>query len=127
MTIAINSDHTISLDSERKNCKSLFNIMAQGNVEYANVLDADELWAVLASVKVAPFPLGNGEAIYRQILNKIKKDPQTVFTSGAPPELSLGKLRKAIVFQAGDGCNAPTDSYLRIAKQIKLREPVRSY
>lgn len=125
--IAIKNDQTIALEDKHNNCNSLFNIMARGNVEYANHLDAHELWAVMVSVKTAPFPLGHAESVYRKVLKMVKTDPAKVFANGSMPDMPLGDLRKAIVFQAGDGCNAPTDSYLRIAKQIKLGEYVDSY
>lgn len=125
--IHIHNDQTIALDIAHQNAKSLFNIMATSNVDYANKLDLLELWAVLICIKSAPFPLGAGEAIYKSIMHALLNNPQELFADGQMPSLSLGELRKVIVFQAGDGCNAPTDSYLRIAKQMKCGERVDSY
>lgn len=126
-SIRINDDQTIALDGAHQNAKSLFNIMAASNVDYVNKLDLLELWTVLVCVKSAPFPLGAGEAIYRSILQALSNNPHQVFANGKIPDVPLGDLRKVLVFQAGDGCNAPTDSYLRMAKQIKSGERVDSY
>jgi hypothetical protein len=50
-----------------------------------------------------------------------------VFKDGVLPNIGIGDLRKAIVGRAGEGMNAPYDSYLRIAYQIKMGETVDSY
>jgi len=117
--LTINADQTISSKwVGEKGRGSLFQVMSSGNVEYVNVLDENELYAVIGAVAACPFPLGRGEEIYRKILEKIKTDPGYLF-KGGKPDVSLGDLRKYLVLKAGEGCNAPHDSYLRIAYSIK--------
>jgi hypothetical protein len=121
----------------------LMGCMAPSNCEHANTLGRGALAAVLLAVAKEPFPLGNGEAVYRACLTSA----ETAYTQIADTALSgrirphnqllhawltgldkdfpdLGPLRKAIVDRAGTGCNAPVDSYLRIAYHIVRGEDV---
>lgn len=122
--ITIAPDKTLSIEwTGRKGGGSLFHVMAQGNVEYANALGLRELAAVQHCAKNAPFPLGHGEEVYREVLKWIDEHPGCLAEN-----LDLGEVRKAIVQRAGDGCNAPYDSYLRIAYDIATNKtPVHSY
>lgn len=122
--LTVNEDQTVtSTWVGKKGRGSLFQVMSGGNIKYVNVLDLMELWAVIASVQVAPFPLGQGEKIYRKILEQLKTDPSKLFANGIP-DVKLGELRKYLVIKAGDGCNAPHDSYLRMAYKLKIGEHI---
>lgn len=125
--ITINQDKTLACKwTGRKRDGSLFQLAAEGNVEMVNQLDTNELLAVVVSVKVAAFPCGRGEEVYRKVLETLQTDPTKIFPNGTPT-MDLGELRKAIVFKAGEGCNAPHDSYLRVAVAVKKGETPDRY
>lgn len=127
-SLTIKEDQTVEAEwTGPKNRGSLFQIMASGNVKLANALDKEQLLAVLYAVKVSPFPLGGGEKVYRMILGKVKAEPEK-FVGAAAKKISLGELRKSVIQLAGDGCNAPHDSYLQIAYDIATNKtPVHHY
>lgn len=91
---------------------SLFQIGASGNADYVNRLDKLQLWAVLSAAKQCPFPMGDYESVYRIVL---KSYQETGLTPEQETAATLGEFRKYVVVKAGEGINAPTDSYLRAA------------
>ncbi len=80
----------------------------------AQLTDA-EVAVVLACVAVKPFPLGAGRAIYRGALAKAA-DVQAHY---AGKGLTAEQLRQHLAKRASQGCNAPNDSYVRIALNEK--------
>lgn len=125
--ITINPDKTLACKwTGPKSRGSLFQLAAAGNVEMVNQLDTNELLAVVVSVKVAAFPCGKGEEVYRKVLDTLQTDPTKIFPNGTPT-IDLGELRKAVVHKAGEGFNAPHDSYLRIAVAVKKGETPDRY
>lgn len=124
----------------RKGTGSLYQIAAQGNTELVNELGLREIWCAILCARFAPFPLGGGETAYRSCLGKWDAgeiDPPDLRTeeekrqttlpgmeSGITP-VQLGRLRKWTVQKAGDGMNAPHDSYLRIAHDIATTGEVK--
>ncbi len=80
----------------------------------AQLTDA-EIAVVLSCVAVRPFPLGSGRAIYRAALTKA----DAVQTYYAGKGLTADQLRKHLAKRASEGCNAPNDSYVRIALNEK--------
>jgi hypothetical protein len=118
--IIINADQTIEAKwTGKKGRGSLLQTMASGNCKDANKLDLHELWAVALSVKACPFPLGSEAKVYGDCLSLTKNTPEKVWKDGKCPEIELGKLRQLVVLQAGEGCNAPWDTYLRTAVKHK--------
>jgi hypothetical protein len=114
----------------------LTGLMAVSNCEHANALYRGGLAAVMQAVAQQPFPLGRGREVYLACLAAVEAayidlaghqlmGVHSCLTSmqhwllqledGFP---NLGALRKALVIRAGSGCNAPVDSYLRIAYHV---------
>lgn len=120
--ITINEDKSLSVAWKGKKGRgSLFQIGASGCVTQVNALNFHELMAVHFAVKAAAFPLGKGEQIYRMVLKNVEEKI-------AEGKVDLGELRKAMLEQASGGCNAPYDSYLQIAYDIKIgKTPVHNY
>lgn len=117
--LTVNADDTVSAKWKGpKERGSLFQVMAEGNVKLVNRLDKIELLAVLLCVKIMPFPLGHGEQFYGEVLEKARANPDAYLNDTAKA-MTLGDMRKALVVKAGDGCNAPTDSYLQIAVEAQ--------
>jgi len=117
---------------------SLWYLAAESNCTYANQLGKAELLAVWWCCLNAPFPLGGGAEIYRRALAQIEAETLEVADASLqgrePRDLeylskpavrgllydhSLGALRWHLVDRAGSGCNAPTDSYLRMAVAVR--------
>lgn len=112
---------------------SLFALMATSNCEHANRLGMAELATVVWCIANAPFPLGRGVELYAEALRRVelaflrRAEASLAGTVYDPPATTLdgwllgfsgttvGQLRRWLVDRAGSGCNAPTDSYLRIA------------
>lgn len=113
--IRIDSDTVSALWTGKRGRGSLFQIMAVGNCELVNQLDLLELSAVVICVKHLPFPLGNGPTFYREVLEKVRGSGESAFGE----EFTLGQIRKYLVHKAGDGCNAPHDTYLTIAVEAQ--------
>lgn len=118
--IITNPDNTLSVEWQgRKGGGSLLQLAAEGNVPRVNRLNLVELYAIILAIKADPSPLGRGERTYRWALAELS-NPDNVakyWKSGFPTD-DLGKLRQAVVQRAGEGFNAPTDSYLHIASDI---------
>lgn len=120
--IAVNNDQTVSVQWKGQRGRgSLFQVMASGNAEQVNKLDLEEITAVLMSAISVPFPLGQGEKVYRGILKSIREETSEAGKHNlATLKLAgIGTARKVLVIKAGEGCNAPHDSYLRIAAEVK--------
>lgn len=120
--IAVNNDQTVSVQWKGQRGRgSLFQVMASGNAEQVNKLDLEEITAVLMSAISVPFPLGQGEKVYREILKSIREGTSEAGKHNlATLKLAgIGTARKVLVIKAGEGCNAPHDSYLRIAAEVK--------
>lgn len=112
---------------------SLFALMATSNCEHANRLGMAELATVVWCMANAAFPLGRGPELYTEALRRVelaflrRAEASLSGTVYDPPATSLdgwllgftgttvGDLRRWLVNKAGSGCNAPTDSYLRLA------------
>lgn len=121
--IIINPDDTISL--EKSNSGWLSGVMADACVKQANLLNREELIAVVWAVKASAFPIGQGEQVYRNCLKNVKKQEKENPTA---PNITLGQIRKHLATRASQGCNAPYDSYLRIAYDIKSgADHIRGY
>ena len=130
---------------------SLYQMAVESNYKLVNALDLRELWCAMLCVKFAAFPMGKGEKAYRHMLELWDKGEVDVpdirnaeekAQMGLPeidasserlggrgptaPPAALGRFRKYVVQRAGEGCNAPTDSYLRIAHDIKTTGEVQS-
>lgn len=115
--IKINADQTVKAAwTGPKNRGSLMKIAAQGNAEELNKLTWDECAAVYLAVKHDPFPLDKGSEQYTATLALVKSGE--IWKDGKRPECSLGDLRAMLLKLAGDGFNAPTDSYIRIAVEV---------
>jgi hypothetical protein len=129
--IVVNPDQTVSVIWKgRRGRGSLFQTMASGNADSVNKLDLEEITAVLMSAISAPFPLGHGEKVYREILKSIRDGSSEACKHNiATMKLAgIGKARRLLLFKAGEGCNAPHDSYLRIAVEVKEnKEYIESY
>jgi hypothetical protein len=124
-------------------CDDLFAMMAESNCRHANALGKAQLMAVWWCVMNRPFPLGDGEGLYRGILTVIEADalerataaltarkPKTKLDAdlwAAADKMSVGEIRRTLVNKAGSGCNAPTDSYLALAAQLAQGLPVTGY
>jgi hypothetical protein len=111
----------------------LLDTMARANCEAANACGLADLVAVVYCIANMPFPLGNGAKAFLLARRHI----EDAFTERAAISLAgevyapaagtvadwllgftgttLGQLRRWLVARAGEGCNAPTDSYLRLA------------
>jgi hypothetical protein len=113
MKIYADANHVVHVENPR----GMLGVMAPSNAEYVNALGIRELLAVLYSVKCAPFPLGGGEEVYREFLQRMN-DGEFSEALAKAEALPLGELRLALIEKAGSGCNAPTDSYLKIAADI---------
>lgn len=124
----------------RKGTGSLYQIAAQGNTELVNGLGLRELWCAMLCAKFAPFPLGGGEKAYRACLERWDAgeiDPPDLRSEDEKKQMSLpgmeggitpaqlGRLRKWVVQKAGEGMNAPHDSYLQIAHDIATTGEVK--
>lgn len=126
----------------KKGTGSLYQIAAQGNVDLVNELGLREIWCAMLCAKFVPFPLGGGEKAYRSCLEKwdageIDRPDLRTEEEKAQQELpgmederditpeQLGRLRKWAVQKAGEGMNAPHDSYLRIAHDIAIDGKVK--
>jgi hypothetical protein len=120
--IIINPDDTISL--EKSHAGWLSAVIAESCAKQVNLLNREELIAVVWAVKASPFPLGQGEQVYRNCLKNVKKQEKE---NPIAPNVTLGQIRKSIATRASHGCNAPNDSYLRIAYDIKSEASVRGY
>jgi hypothetical protein len=117
---------------ERK-ADRLLDIMAKANCDAANACGLADLVAVVWCIANAPFPLGGGAEIFhaartrieQAFLHRAEASLHGVVYDPAPKTLegwllgfsdtTLGQLRQWLVTRAGEGCNAPTDSYLRLA------------
>jgi len=117
--VKINDDETVTIVGRTNN--SLTGILAGGLDTQANALDMAELLAVRLAVKAAPFPLGDGERVYRECLAIVNANADKF------PDMTLGTMRRVMVIAAMGGCNAPNDAYLRIAYDIKTGALVNSY
>lgn len=122
---------------------SLFGMMAESNCGLTNALGKSELIAVWWCVMNDPFPLGGGVEQYRRVLAKVEGDAlarATATLSGRTAKtalgddawavadtMSLGQIRQYLVNKAGGGCNAPVDSYLRIAVSLVDGEEPQGY
>ena len=116
MQVTINDDQTVTIVG----CdNSLDGVSSHGLDTQVNALGLVELFAVRLAVRNNPFPLGKGEQFYRECLKHVEKNVGAI-----SPEVSLGKLRCLMVREAAGGCNAPTDSYLRIAYDIKTNQNI---
>lgn len=126
--IDIAADETLNVTwAGKKGRGSLFHVMAEGNAINANKLGIVELIAVFLAARFNPFPLGGGEACYRALLAGINAGKfADVIANGH--KIGLGKLRASLVSECGSGCNAPHDSYLSIAADIKSgKTEIHSY
>lgn len=122
-TIHVNPDGTVAVHSSR----GLAGMLASSDATHANALDVAALVAVLVAVKSCPFPLGNGEAVYRECLAAVQAGTYADAVAKAN-DAGIGKLRTVIVHRAMHGCNAPHDSYLRIAYGVATgAEYIRRY
>lgn len=122
---------------------SLFGMMAESNCAYANALGRAQLLAVWWCVMNRHFPLGDGQWLYQKTLAAIEADALKRATAAltgaaahtalgddvwvAADQMSTGEIRRTLVNKAGSGCNAPTDSYLRLAAQLQRGDPVIGY
>jgi hypothetical protein len=122
---------------------SLFGLMAESNCAHANALGKAQLIAVWYCVMQRPFPLGDGQWLYERALEVVESDAlarATAALTGRPAKtelatdlwdaadkMSVGEIRRTLVVKAGSGCNAPTDSYLRLAAQLAQGLPVTGY
>jgi len=121
MEILVNPDQTVTVTG----CENagLTGVLAAGLDTQVNALDVHELLAVRTAVRSMPFPLGNGERVYRLALETVLENQDKI-----PSALQLGHLRALVVKHAALGCNAPYDSYLQIAYDVKTgKTPIHSY
>lgn len=95
---------------------SLFSLMLPGNADAVNSLSLEECLAVYLCIKRAPYA-SERRLAYQTILLGVKDG--SVFKGGKIPEMKLGDLRMILLKRAGDGINAPADTYLKLASDIK--------
>jgi hypothetical protein len=111
----------------------LLDIMARANCDAVNACGLADLTAVVFCIAQAPFPLGHGAEAFllaRRHIEQAFTERAAYSLAGevyAPPagtvadwllgftNTTLGQLRRWLVNRAGEGCNAPTDGYLRMA------------
>jgi hypothetical protein len=127
--IDINADQTLTVTwAGEKGGGSLLHIASVSNAKYVNALDAIELWTVLFSVKTVPFPLGGSLGafryvdIYQRVRSWVDEKGLDNLIGEESHSMSLGQLRRYVIVKAGEGFNAPTDSYLRAAYELKQRQ-----
>jgi hypothetical protein len=119
--IKVGADDTLTVKwTGRKGTGSLYQIMAEANAKDVNRLEKQELWACFLCARTVPFPMGGGEKIYTKAIALVRDG--TAPMGEAFVKASLGECRKAYVIAAGDGCNAPKDTYLKIAVQVRQHE-----
>lgn len=111
MKITVNADETVTLCGA--DGSTLDGVLSGGLDTQVNALSMEELLAVRLSVVRVPYPGGAGERVYRDHLKVVQGNPDKL------PSCSLVSMRKAILSTAIGGCNAPSDSYLQIAYDIK--------
>lgn len=90
------------------------------SVPAVNALARDELVAVVVARQRAPFPLGDEAQHYADALRKVRAGKAAL----TDPSVPLGELRYALAVDGAQGCNAPTDMYLREA--LRAREEMAS-
>jgi hypothetical protein len=124
--IDINADQTLTVTwAGEKGGGSLLHIASVSNAKYVNALDAIELWTVLFAVKTVPFPLGSslgaiGYAdVYQKVRSWVDEKGLENLIGEESRNMPLGQLRRHVIVKAGEGFNAPTDSYLRTAYELK--------
>lgn len=111
----------------------IIDAMARSNCANANACGVADLCAVVLCLAKAPFPLGGAAGLFiaaraqieAAFLRRAAASLAGEVFNPAPESLdgwllgftdtTLGQLRRWLVARAGEGCNAPTDSYLRLA------------
>jgi hypothetical protein len=132
--LTIKDDGKLDLEwTGRKGTGSLYQLAASSNSRLVNDLGLREMTCVLLCARHVPLPLGGGEKAYRRMLEiwdeggitvpDVRSEEERAAGEGSaenPLPAALGRLRKYLVEKAGDGFNAPHDSYLRIARDIAV-------
>jgi len=115
--IRIAPDQTVSTHwIGEKGRGSLFQCMAGGNCDHANCLDLDGLLEVVICAKLTPFPVPGFTASREHTLEVCRSEGWVakIFPPDHPiRQRSLGEVRKAMVYECGDSCGGPTDSWLK--------------
>jgi hypothetical protein len=117
-SITLDGDNVVVKWNGRKGRGSLYQIAAEGNAKNVNKLSIAQCLAVYICVKVAPFPMGSGEKVYRMVLADVEAGKQPKMVEMAE-KMGLGAVRKSLVEAAGGGFNAPHDSYITIAAECE--------
>lgn len=122
-TIEENPDGTVSIPPAPPGRGSMYRLGLESGVAQVNALSRVELNAVALAARLVPFPLGDEEKVYAEVLGRLKDNPYEVFEKGSAVWTSrLSTLRGALLEQSARGMNAPTDTYLSAAVKYLHRE-----
>lgn len=120
--IVKNEDGTINVEwTGRAGRGSLYQVMASSNAEYVNALTYDDLVLVIELARSCPFPAlaggydGVAKSMHAKMLDEANDTHKIIaaIRDAMSKRVSLADLREYVIGKAGDGCNAPHDSYLR--------------